>query len=112
MSIQTTAHGTVVAAPVEVQTDDGTAAVFVLAPSGMSSLATARSGSCPTVCEVWCRDRALASAVMRRLRTPEAVILVGQLWLEPVVGSLEDDLSAARVRIDADAIGVDLSSSR
>jgi hypothetical protein len=110
VGIQTVARGTVVGAPVEVQTDDGVAAVFVLAPRRASSLARELGGPWPAVCEVWCRRRPMARAVMKGLRGRETVVLVGELWLEPVVGPLEDELSAARVRIEADSIGIELAS--
>jgi hypothetical protein len=110
VSIQTVVHGAVVGAPVEVQTDEGVAAVFVLAPNRRPSLTRQLSGSGPAVCEVWCRQRQLATAVMKSLRGREAVVLRGALWLEQVVGPLEDDLSATRVRIEADSIGIELAS--
>jgi hypothetical protein len=110
MSIQTVARGRVVGAPVEVQTDQGVAAVFILAPRTSPFLGPELAGPWPAVCEVWCREGPLAAAVMKGLRGQDAVVLAGQLWMEPVTGPIEDELSATRVRIEADSIGIELAS--
>ena len=110
MSIYAVASGTVVGAPARVETDHGTAAVFVLAPHESSELGRELGGPWPVACEVWCRQPRLARAVMESVRGDESVVLVGRLWLEPAIGPHEDELCAARVRIEADSIGLDLAS--
>jgi hypothetical protein len=104
------ARGTVVGPPVEVQTDGGSAVVFVLAPGAVPAAAREELGPWSAVCEVWCRDHVLAKAVLSRLTNHQSVFLVGELVLKPIVGPLEDELSAARVHIEAHAVGLDLGS--
>jgi hypothetical protein len=110
MSICTVATGTVVGAPARVETDHGTAVVFVLAPSQSSELGRELGSPWPAPCEVWCRQPRLAAAVMDSVQGDESVVLVGRLWLEPAIGLHEDELCAARVRIEADRIGLALAS--
>ncbi len=110
LSICAVATGTVVGVPARVETDHGTAVVFVLAPNQSSELGRELGGPWPAACEVWCRQPRLAAAVMERVRGDESVVLVGRLWLEPAIGPHEDELCAARVRIEADRIGLALAS--
>ena len=105
--IHTVARGTVVGEPVALQTDDGTATVFILEPNELPALASPQAGPWPAACEVWCREARLAAATMA-LHTRQPVLILGQLWLEPLTGPLEDELSAVRVHIEAATIGVEL----
>jgi hypothetical protein len=105
--IHTVARGTVIGEPVTLQTDQGTTTVFILAPHALSALASPEAGPWPAACEVWCREARLAAASLY-LHNRQLVVILGKLWLEPLTGPLEDDLSGVRVHIEATTVGLEL----
>ena len=100
MAIKVVATGSVADSPVQLLGEDVCAA-FVLDPFPDSAGARLTH-----TCEVLCRGQDLPSTAMRSFERGDRVEVMGQLMMERVDGALEDDLSAARVWIEASRISL------
>jgi hypothetical protein len=100
MAIRVVATGSVVESPAQLMGEDVRVA-FVLDPFPES-----RRARLARACEVLCRGQDLPSTAIRVVQRGDRVEVMGQLMMERVDGPLEDDLSAARVWIEASRISV------
>ena len=100
MAIRVVATGSVAESPVQLLGEDVCAA-FVLDPFPDSPGARLAH-----TCEVLCRGQDLPPTPIRSFQRGDRVEVIGQLMMERVDGPLEDDLSAARVWIEASRISL------
>ena len=115
MAIYTAARGEVVGAPVRVTTDTGGATVLILSdtrPGKRDVLREPREPSQPSQpgveYQVCVRVPDLGRRVLEHVHLGDRLVVLGALQLHAPAGPLEDALSAARVSLDAVAIGLDL----
>ena len=100
MGMHAVARGLVIGEPAVVTTDEGVATVFVVGDS--------REGAGSVAYQVRCREPSLCQLVRTQVHTGDAVVVVGVVALERVPVPVEDDLSAARVSLEAVAVARDL----
>lgn len=60
--------------------------------------------------QVCLREPNLSRKVLQKVQLGDRLVVLGILQLDVVTGPLEDSLSAARISLDAVAIGIDLGS--
>src|SRR4051794_36970214 len=100
MTIYSAAKGTVVSAPTRVSTEAGSITALVLRDTS--------AGDAGVEYEVCCTDAPLGGQVLDHVKVGDHLVVVGSLRLDLVAGPLEDNLSAARVTLLAEAVGLDL----
>jgi hypothetical protein len=111
MAIYTATQGEVVGAPVQVTTDTGGITVLVLRDTSSAGPREPGEPVAPAVeYEVCMREPRVSRQVLRKVRLGDRLVVLGTLQLDVVAGPLEDALSAARIRLEAIAIGLELGS--
>jgi hypothetical protein len=108
MTIYTAARGEVVGTPVRVTADTGDTAMLVLRE--VPSIDLGQSGELGVEYQVCLREPDLVRRALQQVRPGDRLVVLGTLTLRAVSGPLEDALSAARVSLDAVAVGLDLTS--
>jgi len=103
MTIYSVAWGTVVSAPARVSTGPGTAAVLVLRDT--------RADRPDVEYEVYCQDAELGGQILDRVKTGDALVVVGTLKLDALAGPFENSLSAARLTLLGETVGLDLAAA-
>jgi hypothetical protein len=103
MSIHAVAHGRVVGAPVNITVEGDSATVLLLRD--------ACACDAPVEYEVFCREPDLRELVSDRVRLGDAVVVIGVLMLHRVLGPVEDEVSAARVILEAATVAHQLESA-
>jgi hypothetical protein len=102
MTIQVVAQGLVVGEPVALAVEDDSATVLLLQDACACDE--------PVEYEVFCRDPDLAQLVLERVRRGDLLVVTGLLRLHRVLGPVEDEVSAARVVLDAATVGRHIGS--
>jgi len=112
MSIQVAMQGTVLEGPTVVEVEHGAGAVTVFmfgdAQFGEYEGQTLALDRVPS-CEVVCRGTAAGTAA-RILKAGNPVVVVGRLIVRLGLGS-DNDLGLVRLSVEAESIGLDLSSA-
>ncbi len=113
MAIYTATRGEVVARPVPITTDTGGATVLVLRDFQSTAPGGIGGPDGPGVEYQLCfREPELGRQVLQRVRLGDRLIALGTLELHAVAGPLEDPVSAARITLDAVAVGLDLATPK
>jgi hypothetical protein len=104
MGIEAIARGRVVGGPLQVLSKDGSTCVFLLRDSA------GRPNEVEY--EVVCRAPNLEALARRCVRPDDALVVLGSLSLTRPAGPIEDDLSAAKVTLEATTIARELDAQR